>query len=88
MDRVKSDKYLKRPEYVDVDNAKQGKEYSRIYRKDSTGSLGALNPPVAASRSGKMGGLPRHGLILGAKGDVTPIQTRNRTSPNPLEERQ
>lgn len=83
----KDGKYAKRPEFIDVDNAVRApKHYKGEYVKNLP-SLGVLNPPINASYSGKVGGLPRHSFLLGGgKGDVTPIQTRNRKSPNPLEE--
>lgn len=89
MNFKRPDKYAKRPEFVDVDNAvKNPKQYRGEYVKNLPANI-TLQSNVAASYSGKMGGRPYTAMQnSGVQGDATPIQARNRLSPNPLEERQ
>lgn len=84
------DKYAKRPEFIDVDNAiRNPKQYRGEYVKNLPG-VGVTIGPIAASASGKMGGRPLQGMVQagGPVGNATPVQTRNRLSPNKLEEHQ
>lgn len=83
------DKFQKRPEFVDVDNAvKHPRHYKGEYVKTIPANV-TLQASVAASFSGKMGGLPYQTMqTVGARGDATPVQSRNRLSPNPLMEHQ
>lgn len=83
------DKYAKRPEFIDVDNAiKSPKQYRGEYVKNLPTNV-TLQAAVGASYSGKMGGLPYQTMqTMGVQGDATPVASRNRKSPNPLEEHQ
>lgn len=82
-------KYAKRPEFIDVDNAvKNPKQYRGEYVKNLPGVF-FRTQPVGASVSGRMGGLPYAAMQnAGPSGTVDPVQTRTRRSPNPLEEHQ
>jgi hypothetical protein len=82
-------KYRKRPEFIDVDNAVIAPKHLKGEYVKNLPTNQVLQAQVGASYSGKMGGLPYQTMqTQGVLGDATPIQRRNRLSPNPQEEHQ